>query len=154
MHTPLSSTHQFHTKEPLLSAPKSLSSTHLSILHQKPFSSTPLSSTPTTPQFNTLLQTNNRWGVSWTEGFLEWNWGVFGAELRGFWCWTEGSWCGTEEFWCWTEEFMVLNWGILGAEKVWSLCGTDVLTWGSLCGTEGYFIGFNFNFLASLGTSA
>ena len=41
-------------------------------------------------------------------------------------------------FRCWTEGFLVLNWGIFGAKKVWSLCGTDVLNWGGLCGTEGY----------------
>ena len=40
--------------------------------------------------------------------------------------------------WCWTEGFLVLKWGILGAEKVWSLCGIDVLNWGSFGWTEGY----------------
>ena len=57
-----------------------------------------------------------------TEGG-EWNWGVFEVELRGF-------------LW-WTEEFLVLNWRVFGvelkdfgAEKVWSLCGNDVLNWG------------------------
>ena len=59
------------------------------------------------------------WG---TEGFfgvelrrvLVLNWGVFGVELRS-----------------------VLNWGILSAEKVWSLCSTDVLNWGGgLCWTN------------------
>ena len=68
---PLSSTHQFHTKNP-------------SVQH--------------TPQFHTKNQ-HLYWGVL--------NWGV-----------------------CWTEEFLVLNWGFLGAEKVWSLCCTDVLRWG------------------------
>ena len=28
---------------------------------------------------------------------------------------------------CWTEGFLEMNWGIFGVEKVWSLCGTDVL---------------------------
>ena len=81
--------------------------------------------------------------VCWTEGFFMWNWGV--VELRGFWCETEGCvelrgfsverirvLCWIERFlvfnWgvCWTEGFLVwkwgisvLNWGILGAEKVW-----------------------------------
>ena len=73
----------------------------------------PLGSTPKIPQFHT----KNR-SVP-TER-------VFGVELRGFWCWTEGFW--------------VLNWGIPGAEKVWSLCGTNVLNWGGLCGTERYSV--------------
>ena len=71
-----------------------------------------------------------------TEGFLVWNW-EGGAELGSLWCETEGV--------CWTEGFSMWNRGILGAEKVWSLCGTDVLNWGVLgvelrgfrCGTEG-----------------
>ena len=42
-----------------------------------------------------------------------WNRGVSSAELRGF--------------WCSTERFLVWNSGILGAEKVWSLCETDLL---------------------------
>ena len=42
-------------------------------------------------------------------------------------CWTEGIEGGTEGFWCWTEGF-----------RVWSLCGTHVLNWGGLCGTEVY----------------
>ena len=55
------------------------------------------------------------------------------CELRGFWSGTEGEaelrgfWCGTEGFSCRTEGFMVLNGEIFGDEKVWSLCGTDVL---------------------------
>ena len=56
------------------------------------------------------------WGRGGTEGFLVWNWGI-----------SVLNW-----------GFLVLNWEILGAGKVWSLCGTDVLNWGDLCGAEGY----------------
>ena len=69
-----------------------------------------------------------KWEGFWceTEGCIE---------LRGFWCGNDGLevrafWCGTEGFLCWTEGFSLLNWGISGAETVWSLCGTDVLNWG------------------------
>ena len=88
-------------RKPLSSTPKSLSSTQKtplfntqtpSVSHQNPLSvtsktlqfHTPLSSTPKTPQFHTPQAK--------TEGFLVLNCGVFGFELRGF-------WCGTEEFW-------------------------------------------------------
>ena len=112
---------QFHTKHPSVSHQKPLGSTSKtpqfnfkkpSVPHQKPLGST--SKTP---------QTKNS-----------------GVELRGFWCRTEGFWCSTEGLRCWTEGFLVLNWGISGAEKVWSWCWTDMLNWGGLCGTEGYSI--------------
>ena len=56
---------------------------------------------------------------------LVWNWGGFGGELRGFWCWTEGG---------------VLNWEVFGVELrnfggwkgVTLLYGTDVLNWGGV----------------------
>ena len=100
---PLSSTHQFHTKGPLLFIPqnplvqqkKSFGSTRSSVPHQ-----IPLSSTPKPPQFI--------WGVRWTEGCVElrsvWNWGLFGVELKDL-----GDWKG-----------------------VALLCGTDVLNWGAV----------------------
>ena len=116
---PLSSTHRFHARTTLFQHRKSLSST------------------PKTPQFNTKIpqfHTKNPsvQGVCGTEGVLNW------GELRGFWCGTEGFSVLTRGFWCWTEGFLVLNWWIFGAEKVWFLCGTDVLNWGGLCGTEWY----------------
>ena len=149
----LSSTHQFHTKRPLLfnpsnalcSTPKSplFHNNNPSVPHNPQFHTrnpsvpnnpqfhtknpsvphnpqihTTLSSTPETPQLNTPLRSRLR-----TPQEL-FNWGGFGVELRGFWYWTEG--------------FMVLTWGILGAEKVSSLYGTDVSNWWGLCGTEGY----------------
>ena len=72
-HTPpLSSTHQFHTKEPLLFSPEILRSTPKTRQFNTPLSSTPkpLSST--------------HWFWSWTEEFSVWNWGIFGVELRDF----------------------------------------------------------------------
>ena len=96
----LSSTHQFHTKGPLLSSPQ-----NPSILHQKPLSSTPkapgfntsLSSTPKTPlshtenlsvqhtpQFHTKRWVELRGFRCVTEGVLVLNSGVFGVELRDF----------------------------------------------------------------------
>ena len=57
------------------------------------------------------------------------------VEVSDFRCWTEGR-VELRGFWCWTEGFLMLNWEVLGAEKVWFLCGTDVLNlW---CGNEGY----------------
>ena len=69
------------------------------------------------------------------------NWVPLSSTLS-FWC-SLSFWCGTEGV-CWSEGFLVWNWGILGTEKVWSLCGTDVLNWGGLCETEGYSSKFNF----------
>ena len=129
---------QFHTKNP-------------SVPHQKH-----LSSTIKTSQFNTLLRKK----LCWTEGFLVWNRGSLGVELRGFCCGNEecvelrGFWCGTEGvlvlnwgflMWNWgilvfNCGVLVLNWGNLSAEQVCSLCGTHVLNWEGLCGTEGYSI--------------
>ena len=144
---PLSSTHQFHTKGPLLSSPQ-----NPSILHQKLLSSTPKApgfntenpSVQHIPQFNTknpsvphrkpLSSTHpsvQHQKVSGTEGFSVCNWGGFGVELRGF-------WCGTEGLWCWTEGFLVWNWGVFGVElrDFWV-----IKRWGScvepLCWTEG-----------------
>ena len=53
------------------------------------------------------------------------------VELRGFWCGTGGC-VELRGFWCETEGFLVLNWEIFGAVKVWSLCWSDVLNWGSV----------------------
>ena len=39
-----------------------------------------------------------------------------------------------------TDGFKVLDCKILGAEKAWSLCGTDVLNRGGLCATEEYSV--------------
>ena len=86
-HTPpLSSTHQFHTKEPLLFSPEILpfNTKNSSVQHTPQFHTE-------TPQFHTLILILNR--------------RIFGVELRNFWCGTEGFWCGTEEFCCWTECF-------------------------------------------------
>ena len=98
-------------------------------------------SVPYTPQFNTS-------SVCWTEGFLVWNWGVFGVELRGVWnwgvlsvelrgvCWTEGflvwNWAVCVElrgFWCETEGF----WGLKrSGYSVWNWCVElrGVWNWG------------------------
>ena len=79
-----------------------LSSTHLSVPHQKPLSSkTPVQ----------WVELRDFW--CWTEGFFVWNWelrgtegfflcnwGIFGLELRVFWWGTEG----------------LLNWGVFGVE--------------------------------------
>ena len=138
---PLSSTRQFNTRGVLLFSPpesvsstqKSRSSTHLSVQHQKTVSSihktlqinTPISSTHPSvrhsPQFNLKKKKpsvqHHNWRACWTEGYVELedllNWGM-----------------------CWTEWFLVLNWRILGSEKVWSLCWSDVLNWRGLCWTE------------------
>ena len=126
-HTPLSSTPntpQFHTSlsftqktpqfnTPFSSTPNLLSSTHLSILHQKR-----LSSTPKTPQFNTKnasvqypLSSRSVW-------------------LRDFWCGTErcvelkGFSCRAEGFW--------------GLKRVTLLSGTDVFNWAELDSTPIY----------------
>ena len=63
-HTPLSSTHQFHSKGPLLFSPQNPSVPHQnsSIQHTPQFYAEtssyqkPLGSTPKTPQFNTENQ--------------------------------------------------------------------------------------------------
>ena len=117
---PLSSTHQFHTKEPLLSAPKipqlhtknpsvqhtpQLHTRNPSVPHQKFLSSYPsvphqilLSSTPKIPQFHIKNSSVQHTPQFHTKVILVFNFGVFGVELRDF-----------------------------GTEKVWSLCGSDVL---------------------------
>ena len=85
-------THQSHLKEPLLFSPKipQFHTNNPSFQHRKS-----LSFTPKTAQFQ-------------LRGFLVWNWGVFGVELRDFGCWTEGfrvlKRCGPcVEPMCWTE---------------------------------------------------
>ena len=156
---PLSSTQppQFHTinpsvqhRNPLRSTQKTPQSHPLSSTRSPQFytenpsvPTPPLSFTPKTPQFHTKKSSIYAL-YKGTEGFLVWNWGVFGVELRGggtegFLVWNWGVF-GVElrGFRCWTEGFLVWNWGIFGAEKVWSRSGTDVLNWGGLCGTEGY----------------
>ena len=119
---PLISTNRFHTRTTPFQHLKSLSSTpktplfhtkNPSVPHQKPLSwthpSVPhqklLSSTPKTLRFNTKIEPEN--------------FSVFGVELRV----------------CWTEGFLMLNWGISGANKVWSLCWTEGICmelWGTL----------------------
>ena len=94
---------------------------------------TPFHYTPKTPQFNTPLSSTPK-PLGSTPKTLS---STHPSVLRGCWCWTEG--CvelrvfGVEPrgFWVGTER-------VLGAEKEWSLCGTDVLNWGSLCETAGY----------------
>ena len=121
-HNPLSSTHQFNTKWPLVFSPrnpsvqhqKPLSSTNPSVQYQKPLSSTHPSIQHTPVKLRCVLN----WGGCGIEGCYE---------LRG--CWTEGS-VELKGFWCWAQE-------ILGAEKVWSLNWTDVLNLRGLCGTGG-----------------
>ena len=82
------------------------------------------------------------WRVFWFElrgvlksGVLNWA----GVQLRGV-LNSEGSWTeGCVKLrGCRTEGFLVLNWGILGAGKVWSLSWTNVMNSGGLCGTEGF----------------
>ena len=71
-----------------------------SVPHQKP-----LGSTPSIPHRKPLSSTHP--SVPHT---LVLTWGVF---------------VGLS--WRWNWGVLVFNWGILGAEKVWSLCGSDVL---------------------------
>ena len=52
------------------------------------------------------------------------NWGVFGVELRGFWCGTEAC-VELKGFWCWTERFWVLETCDPCVELRWGLCGTE-----------------------------
>ena len=84
-----------------------------SVPHQKP-----LSSTPNTPQFHKPFSFTPKTPQFHTPPI----------EGRG----------RTEGFSALNCPILLLNWGILGAEKEWSLCGTDVLIWGGLCGTEEY----------------
>ena len=60
------------------------------------------------------------------EGFLMWNWGVFGMELRSFGVEMRGFDVEMRGFWSWTEGFRMLK-----------SCGPCVELRG-LCGTEGY----------------
>ena len=92
---PLSSTHQFHTKVPLLFSPP-----NPSVPHQKH-----LSSTLKNPQFNTPL----RQKLCWTKGFLVWNWG--GCETVGFFVWNWGR-----LFLNWG--ILMLNWGVFSVEYI------------------------------------
>ena len=129
---------QFHTKNPWDPHQKPLSSTQKNppvphpdppVPHQDPSGPhrKPLSSihpsVQHTPQFSTENPSTEK------------NSSIC-VELRNFRCGTEV--CGTGGFWCGTDGVLVLNWGILGAEKVWSLCWTDVLNLGGLCGTAEY----------------
>ena len=66
----------------------------------------PFSSTPKAHQFNTPLTSTSKKFV----------------ELRGFRYWTKG--------------YLVLNWGMLGAEKEWPFC-VELMCWTEGCGTEG-----------------
>ena len=69
------------------------------------------SSVQQTPQFNTKNLSFQNKEVCGT---------VECVEMRNLWCWNEG-------FWCWTEGFLMLKWGILGAEKVWSC--VELICW-------------------------
>ena len=134
---------QFHTKNPSVQHQKPFSSTHPLVPHKKPLSSTLKSpqfdtknlSVPHTPQFhtknflvlqNTSLQHTPQFYTAYIELFSE-----ECLDLRGFCVGLMRVWnCGVLVWnWGggWTEGFLVWNWGISGAEKVWSLCGTDVL---------------------------
>ena len=111
---------QFHTKNPSVPHQKRLSSTPRISQFQSPLSSTLKTLQFNTPLSSTLItpQTKNSWEVCWTEGFLVWNWGVFGMELRFLWCWTEGFFgClkGVVLMWnrCVEVRGSVQNWGVL-----------------------------------------
>ena len=68
------------------------------------------------------------------------NRGVFGVELRSFWCGTEQFWCWTEgcvelrNFWCGTEGFLVWNWGVCWTEGFpvwnWLVFGVELRDFG------------------------
>ena len=126
---PLISTHQFHPKGPLLFSPP-----NPSVPHWKP-------SVKQTPQFHTKSPQfhNENPSIQHQKPLISTHPSVqhqkpFSSTLK------------TPQFH--PPEFhtkSVLNWGIsvlnrgvLGADKVWSLCGTDLLNWGGLCETEGY----------------
>ena len=86
-HIPLSSTHQFHTKEPLLYSPK-----NSSVPHQKPLSSTdlsvphlkPLSSTHPSDKKEERERERRNWGV-----FGRWNFMKTCSPCVEPMCWTE-----------------------------------------------------------------
>ena len=115
---------QFNTRTTPFQYPKSLSSTHLSVLHLKPLSSTPkprCSTHPSVPQQKLLSSTHL-------------NWGVFGVELRRFWCGTDGvfhvelrSVLNLAVFS--VELRSVLNWGVFGVELRGFWCGVEGF-WG------------------------
>ena len=102
-HTPLSSTHQFHTEGPILFSPKNPSGPPTSVPHQKPLSSTH------PPQFYTKNPSvPHRKPLSSTpKGAL--NWGVLGVELRGVFRGLKTS-CSFVWDWC-VELRGVWNWG-------------------------------------------
>ena len=110
----LTSTHKSlsFTPKALSSTPKnhrfyiSLSSTHPSVPHLKP-----LSSTPKPPHFHTLLC-----------------WEFFGVELRGLAVELRAFWCGTEVFLLLDWGVLVWNWGILEAEKEWPF-SVELMCW-------------------------
>ena len=95
-----------HERATPFQPPKSFSSTP-----ETPQFNKPLSSTLKTPQFNTKNLSFQNKEVCGT---------VECVEMRNLWCWNEG-------FWCWTEGFLMLKWGILGAEKVWSC--VELICW-------------------------
>ena len=98
-----------------IQGPHLFSTRNLSVPHQKLLSSTPklphfntpFSSTPKLPQFQTQnpseLKGLLNWAVCGTEGFLVWNWGIFGVEPRGFWWGTEGFWLKKSGPFVWNE---------------------------------------------------
>ena len=115
-----------------------------SVQHQKPLSSTPITphfninnpSVQHTSRFNTPLSSTHP-SVQHTPQFNTKNLSVqhtsqFNTLLSS----TQKKL--TKKCFSWTEGFSVLNWGISGAEKMWSLCWTDVLNWGGHCGIIWY----------------
>ena len=79
LRVPLSSTHQFHTKGPLLFSPQNSSVPHKNSTSFQPPKS--LSSTPKTPRFNTPPPQFNTPLSSI-------------PKTEKFWCGTKGFWCG------------------------------------------------------------
>ena len=94
---------------------------------------------PKIPQFNTLLSSTPK-GV--------WNWRVFGVELRGV---LFRGVFGVElrDFWCRTEEVLVLNWGVFGVKLRggwnWAVLSVELRNFGVelrgfSCWTEGCWV--------------
>ena len=96
---PLSSTHRFHTRTTPFQLPKSLSSTPKS----PQFNTESLSSTPKIHQFHLYLSSTPKSPSS-----------------------TPKTPSSTHTSVILGSRFLVWIWGILGAEKVWFLSGTDV----------------------------
>ena len=91
----------------------------ISYTPKTPQFNTSLSSTPRTPQINTKTPSVQPPSVQHTPR----------QKIALF------KRCGTERYvelrglWCGTEGFLVLNWGILSAENLWSWCVSDAWNW-------------------------